>query len=77
MFTSITEMQDFVHSCKMLKCTVYFENENLTIAPVDDGITEMRLASYGCVMNFPKSAEDYIKYLFHKDNMTWDKVNKK
>lgn len=76
MFTAITEMQDFLRSCKMLNCTVYFENENITVTPVDDGIMAARLVSYGSVINFPKSVEDYINYLFHKDRMTWDNVNK-
>ena len=76
MFATNTEMQDFLHSCKMLKCTVCFENEGIIIPPADDGITAARLASYGSVMIFPKTAEDYIKYLFHKDKMTWENVTK-
>ena len=74
MFDSITEMKNFVHSCRMLKCTVHFENEDMTVTPNDDGVIDTRLTSYGCVINFPKSAEDYIKYLFRKDDMTWDNV---
>ena len=74
MFNSIIEMKDFVHSCRMLKCTVYFKNEDMTVTPVDDGIIDTRLTSYGCVINFPKAAEDYIKYLFRKDDVTWDKA---
>ena len=69
MFDSIIEMKNFLHSCKMLNCIVRFENEDMIITPTDDGVMDAKLASYGCIINFPKAAEDYIKYLFHKDDM--------
>ena len=69
MFNSIIEMKNFLHCCKMLNCIVRFENEDMIITPTDDGVMDAKLASYGCVINFPKAAEDYIKYLFHKDDM--------
>lgn len=72
MFTTSTEMQSFLHSCKMLNCTVYFENESMKVAPGEhDGHLSARLGTYGFVINFPKAAEDYIKYLCHKDDMIW------
>ena len=74
MFTNSTDLHNFLHSCKMMNCTVYFENECMTIAPGDhDGHMSARLGTYGMIMNFPKAAEDYIKYLFHRDDMEWDK----
>ena len=70
-FATSTEMQNFLHSCKMLNCTVYFENECMKVAPGEhEGIMSARLCVYGMVINFPKAVEDYVKYLFHKDNMS-------
>ena len=76
MFETITQMQNFIHSCKMLNCIVRFENEGMIITPTDNGVMDAKLASYGMVINCPKAAENYIKYLFHKDNMMWDNVEK-
>ena len=75
MFETISQVQSFLHSCKMLNCSVTFENEGLTASPDNYESTMVYyLAGYGGIMARPKFAEDYIKYLFHKDNMTWDKV---
>ena len=75
MFSTITEMQNFLHSCKALNCTVNFKNEGLLINPGDhDGILSARLAGYGAIIVNPKLAHDYIRYLFDTNGMTWDKV---
>lgn len=75
MFETITQVQSFIHSCKMLNCIVRFENEDMTVTPADvDTFVCYYLAGYGGIMARPKFAEDYIKYLFHKDDMMWDNV---
>lgn len=35
-----------------------------------------KIVGYGAIISNPKFAEDYIKYLFHKDDMTWKNVKK-
>lgn len=75
MFETITQVQSFLHSCKMLNCTVNFENENVTVTPTNlESFLSYYLMGYGGIMAHPKFAEDYMKYLFHKDDMNWDKV---
>lgn len=76
MFETISQVQSFLHSCKVLNCTVCFENESMTATPDNESTMVYYLAGYGGIMARPKFAEDYMKYLFHKDNMTWDKVKK-
>ena len=76
MFSSAIEMQDFVHSCKMLNCTVYFVNERITIIPEDNGNMSARLAGYGAIIAKPEIAREYMTYLFYKDEMSWDDVEK-
>ena len=72
MFETITQVQSFLHSCKMLNCTVIFQNEDMTVAPANhDAFTSYYLVGYGGIMAHPKFAEDYINYLFHKDKMVW------
>lgn len=65
----------FINCCRENNCVVTFENENLTIDPKGRvSNTNMVLQGYMNIISNPKFAEDYIKYLFHKDDMTWDKV---
>lgn len=77
MFETITQVQSFLHSCKMLNCTVNFQNEEVVVTPTNhDSFVSYYLMGYGGIMARPKFAEEYINYLFHKDRMTWDNVNK-
>lgn len=76
MFETITQVQSFLHSCKMLNCTVNFKNEGLTATPDNEVKTVYYLAGYGGIMAHPKFAEDYIQYLFHKNDMTWENVRR-
>ena len=75
MFETITQVQSFLHSCKMLNCTVNFENEGMAVEPTNlESFLSYYLMGYGAIMARPKFAEEYMKYLFHKENMSWDKV---
>ena len=75
MFETITQVQSFLHSCKMLNCTVRFENEGMIATPDNyESTISYQLIGYGGIMAQPKFAEDYMKYLFHKDDMNWDNV---
>ena len=75
MFETITQVQSFLHSCKMLNCKVNFKNEGMTATPDNyESMVSYYLIGYGGIMAHPKFAEDYIKYLFYKNEMTWDNV---
>ena len=65
----------FVSSCRDMNCTLHFENEGLHFNPKEfDSDMNVKLTCYMGIMAHPEYAENYIKYLFHKGNMTWDKV---
>ena len=67
----------FVSACRELNCTLCFENEGLTFNPTEhDSIMNMKLSCYIGIMSKPEFVENYIKYLLHKDDMTWDSVKK-
>ena len=67
----------FVSACRELNCTLRFENEDLTFDPKEfDSVANMKLTTYMGIMARPQFVENYIKYLFHKDEMSWDKVKK-
>ena len=66
----------FISCCRDMNCTLHFKNENLHFNPTEyDSGTNMKLSCYMGIMAQPKFAEDYIKYLFNKDDMSWDKIN--
>lgn len=67
----------FIDCCREMNCTLHFTNEDLHFNPTEyNSDTNVKLSCYMGIMARPKFAEDYIKYLFHKDDMTWDKVEK-
>ncbi len=61
----------FLHICKAKKCTVIFDNENLIIYPESNIDTETKLLLYTLVINYPKAANDYMKYLTNNDEFQW------
>ena len=67
----------FINCCRENNCIVTFENESLTIDPKEEvRNTNMVLQGYMSILSMPKIAEDYIKYLFHSKEMSWDDVKK-
>lgn len=69
------ELFSFLFACEKLNCTVVFENEKITVTPDrDDTYTKLRLSLYADVAKGSKVVNDYLKYLSHIENMTWDKV---
>ena len=76
MFETITQVQSFLRSCKLLNCTVSFENEGLTATPDNESTMVYYLTGYAGIMARPKFAEDYIKYLFNKDKMSWENATR-
>ena len=67
----------FVSCCREMNCVLHFENEGLTFKPTEyDSNMNVKLTSYMGIMGNPEFAENYMRYLFHKDDMTWDNVTK-
>lgn len=65
----------FIDCCREMNCTLHFKNEGLHFNPTEhDSNMNMKLSCYMGIMARPEFAENYIRYLFHKDEMTWDKV---
>ena len=65
----------FISACREMNCTLHFKNEELHFNPKEyDSVTNAKLTTYMGMMSTPEFAENYIRYLFHKDDMTWDKV---
>lgn len=67
-------MFSFLCACEDYNCTVYFENEDITVIPNDDNsVTNILLTIYAAVASNPKIANDYIRYLNNLSEMNWDK----
>lgn len=62
------ELFPFLYGCKKLKCTVVFENENITVKPCDENEAHQNLllSFYAMIAKEPKIANDYIRYLSNK-----------
>ena len=63
------ELFPFLAACREFNCTVFFENENITVLPENDNFDNMVLSIYAAIAQNPKIAEDYIRYLSHYDDM--------
>ena len=64
----------FITACRELNCTLHFENESLTFDPKEyDSAMNVKLTSYMGIMARPEFAENYMRYLFHKDEMKFIK----
>lgn len=69
------ELFPFLYACKEYNCTVYFVNENLTVTPYEEVYQNMLLTIYAHIAEYPKIANDYIRYLSKIDDMTWACLN--
>ena len=72
MFNSNDEFYPFLAACKDFNCTVFFENEQLTIPP-DGGFEKtIEIFAYTTVMNCRKIGDDYVRYLGNLARMQWE-----
>ena len=63
MFTSNDELYPFLYACEKHNCTVFFENENLTIPPKYDMRIGTKLMAYSIVASCREIGDAYIRYL--------------
>ena len=69
------EYYSFLHACKQLNCTVRFVNENIIKKPSESSAYEqITEALYLQIAQSQQMIKEYINYLIHKDEMSWDKV---
>lgn len=63
-------IESLLQECREKNCTVYFANEDLTITPADQEVTEVRakLHAYKMVANYPMAARHYINYVLKEHN---------
>ena len=63
----------FISCCRDMNCTLHFKNEELHFNPKEhDSDMNIKLTSYMGIMARPEYAENYIRYLIHKDEMSWE-----
>jgi hypothetical protein len=72
MFNNNEDFYPFLAACRDFKCTVFFENEQLTIPP--DGSIEktIEVLCYAAIMNCRKIGDDYVRYLGNLARMQWE-----
>lgn len=56
------ELFSFLHGCKLKNCTVYFENEDITVKPDDDVDGNYKLSLYAEIPR-TRLVDDYLRYL--------------
>lgn len=72
MFKNNDELCPFLAACDAYNCTVFFENENLTISPKEKWETKFELFCYTVVMNCRKIGDDYCRYLGNLAKKEWE-----
>lgn len=73
MFDEFDEFFAFLHVCKVLNCTVIFENENFTTDPKeDDSFYHLKLSIYMTIKNCKNAVGDYFRYLTNIEKMKWE-----
>lgn len=72
MFENNTELFAFLQGCKVNECTVLFENEGITVSPVDDRmVVNLHLSLYMTMKENQKMVGDYLRYLTNINKMKW------
>lgn len=74
MFSDPTELLLYLDYCRNKNCVVYFENEDMRVEPNYNKDTNIKLTVYSGIINQPKFAFDYVKFLRDRNDMTWDKA---
>ena len=71
MFESNDEFYPFLVACAAYNCTVYFENEQLTIPPNKTTEKTLEILCYTMIMSYRKIGDDYVRYLGNLAKMQW------
>ena len=71
MFDNNNDLYPFLYACRKCNCTVYFENENLTIEPERDVAGDVKIMAYSMMMSCREIGDAYIRYLGNLAKMKW------
>lgn len=66
------ELFPFLAACSGYNCTVYFKNEDITVEPKSESLNNVLLTLYMSLVETPKIANDYLRYLSNIDSMSWE-----
>lgn len=70
-----TEYYPFLKACSDFNCTVHLTNEGIIIPPnEDDTVRCIKEMMYFQMMQCPQIVEQYIRFMLHRDEMSWDAV---
>lgn len=64
----------FLMACGRCKCTVFFENEGLTVNPKRSTEEDFTLLWYMMISKSDEIIEELQKYRENPENMSWDNV---
>lgn len=65
------ELFPFLYACKGKNCTVYFDNEDITVSPDSDARQNVMLSIYAMVAMMPNIPCQYARYMLNFDKMKW------
>lgn len=68
------ELFPFLAACAEYNCVVHFKNENITEEPTSEPMNKVVLATYMSLVEVPKIANDYLRYLSDASSMSWEGV---
>lgn len=63
------ELFPFLAACSEYNCTVCFKNEGITVEPKSELFNQVVLTTYMSLVEVPKIANDYLRYLGNIDSM--------
>lgn len=68
------ELFSFLAACAEYNCTVFFNNEDIEVSPSYDTAIQLKLITYMSIVESPKIANDYMRFLNNFDSMRWEGV---
>lgn len=71
-FADPEEVFAFLHCCEKADCSVYFHNEDISVASTGVmNVPEIAIAMYMHMKDNPKMVEDYFRFLLKSSRGEW------
>jgi hypothetical protein len=71
-FADSTEVFAFLHCCEQADCSVYFQNEDISMASTGVmNVPEIAVAMYMHMKDNPKIVEDYFRFMLKSSRGEW------
>lgn len=75
MFENFEDVTIFLNHAKDAKCTVIFDNENLTVTPDNDDFgIRAKIHIFTAIISFREIGNAYFRFVHNIDQMSWDNV---